>query len=31
MTIAAIQTGQRATFDDEKQEVIVDGKAWTAS
>lgn len=31
MTIAAIQTGERATFDDEKQEVIVDGKVWTAS
>jgi len=28
MTIAAIQTGQRATFDDQKQEVIVDGKVW---
>jgi predicted dehydrogenase len=31
MTIAAIQTGLRATFDDEKQEVIVDGKVWTGS
>jgi len=28
MTIAAMQTGQRATFDDEKQEVIVGGKIW---
>ena len=31
MTIAAMQTGQRVTFDDEKQEVIVDGKVWTGS
>jgi len=31
MTIAAIQTGQRVTFDDEKQEVVVDGKVWTGS
>src|SRR6266404_4983575 len=31
MTIAAMQTGQRATFDDEKQEVIVDGKVWTGT
>jgi len=31
MTIAAIQTGQRSTFDDEKQEVIVGGKIWTGS
>lgn len=29
MTIAAIQTGQRATFDDEKQEVLVGGQIWT--
>ncbi|HLK03751.1 MAG TPA: Gfo/Idh/MocA family oxidoreductase [Candidatus Acidoferrum sp.] len=29
MTIAAIQTGQRVTFDDDAQEVMVAGKAWT--
>jgi predicted dehydrogenase len=28
MTIAAIQSGQRATFDDEKQEVLVGGAVW---
>ncbi len=31
MTIAAMQTGQRVTFDEEKQEVIVNGKVWTGS
>jgi predicted dehydrogenase len=31
MTIAAIQTGQRATFDEANQEVIVDGKVWTGA
>lgn len=29
MTIAAIQTGQRVTFDDQAQEVLVNGKPWT--
>jgi predicted dehydrogenase len=28
MTIAAIQTGQRVTFDDSKQEVMIGAKAW---
>ncbi len=29
MTIAAMQTGQRVTFDDQAQEVLVGGKPWT--
>ena len=31
MTIAAIQTGERVTFDDAAQEVMAGGKVWTGS
>src|SRR6267154_2390207 len=31
MTIAAIQTGERVTFDDAAQEVMAGGKVWTGA
>jgi hypothetical protein len=31
MTIAALQTGQRVSFDDERQEVVVGGVAGTTA